>query len=134
MECWNPGSRGRFRRHLCESGCWPSMPALQRPLSLCSVGGRKIINHFVAKVAFCEIGASICHDFVTRNLKYRDQHNHSWTLNRPLVKQRVNFDTLRGESIHPKSSPPSVLIGSPVPDSPGFPLKTCGNNGLRGVQ
>src|SRR5215813_3440514 len=92
-------------------GCWPSMPALRRPLSLCSVGGRKIINHFVVKVAFREIGASICHDFVTRNLKYRDQHNHSWTLNRTLVKQRVNFDTLRGESIHPKSSPPSVLIG-----------------------
>ncbi len=29
------------------------------------------------------------------------------------------------------SSPPNVFIGGPDPDSPGFPLKTCGNDGLR---
>jgi len=27
------------------------------------------MNHFVVKVAFREIGASICHDFSARNLK-----------------------------------------------------------------
>ena len=30
-----------------------------------------------------------------------------------------------------KSSPPNVFIGGPVPVSPGFPLKACGNDGLR---
>ena len=30
-----------------------------------------------------------------------------------------------------KGVTPNVFIGGPVPDSPGFPLKTCGNDGLR---
>jgi hypothetical protein len=30
---------------------------------------------------------------------------------------------------YPKGVPPNVFIGSPVP--PGFPLKECGNDGLR---
>jgi hypothetical protein len=30
-----------------------------------------------------------------------------------------------------KASPPNVFIGGPVPDPPGFPLKACGNDGLR---
>jgi len=29
------------------------------------------------------------------------------------------------------ASPPNVLIGGPVPFSPGFPLKACGNDRLR---
>ena len=29
-----------------------------------------------------------------------------------------------------KSSPPNVLIGGPVRNSSGFPLKACGNDGL----
>jgi hypothetical protein len=29
----------------------------------------------------------------------------------------------------PSSSPPNVLIGGPVRNSPGFPLKACGNDG-----
>src|SRR5213593_3100429 len=29
-----------------------------------------------------------------------------------------------------KASPPNVFIGGPVPNSPGFPLKACGNDGL----
>ena len=29
----------------------------------------------------------------------------------------------------PNASPPNVLIGGPVPVSPGFPLKACGNDG-----
>ena len=29
----------------------------------------------------------------------------------------------------PKASPPNVLIGGPVPISPGFPPKACGNDG-----
>src|SRR5580765_3228320 len=29
------------------------------------------------------------------------------------------------------SSPPNVYIGGPDSDSSGFPLKTCGNDGLR---
>jgi hypothetical protein len=33
--------------------------------------------------------------------------------------------------IIPNASPPNVLIGGPDPDSPGFPLKACGNDGLR---
>src|SRR5207247_9407789 len=28
-------------------------------------------------------------------------------------------------------SPPNVLIGGPVPVSPGFPIEACGNDGLR---
>jgi len=28
-------------------------------------------------------------------------------------------------------SPPNLFIGGPGSDSPGFPLKTCGNDGLR---
>jgi hypothetical protein len=28
-------------------------------------------------------------------------------------------------------SPPNVFIGGPVPNPPGFPLKACGNDGLR---
>jgi hypothetical protein len=36
----------------------------------------------------------------------------------------------RDES-YPKASPPNVFIGGPVPVSPGFPLKACGNDGLR---
>ena len=32
---------------------------------------------------------------------------------------------------YPKASPPNVFIGGPVPNSPGFPLKACGNDGLR---
>src|SRR5438094_6686048 len=31
----------------------------------------------------------------------------------------------------PKSSPPNILIGGPLPISPGFPLRTCGNDGVR---
>ena len=30
-----------------------------------------------------------------------------------------------------KASPPNVFIGGPVPNQPGFPLKACGNDGLR---
>ena len=30
----------------------------------------------------------------------------------------------------PKSSPPNVFIGGPVRNSPGFPLKARGNDGL----
>ena len=30
-----------------------------------------------------------------------------------------------------KASPPNVFIGGPVPNPPGFPLKACGNDGLR---
>jgi len=29
------------------------------------------------------------------------------------------------------ASPPNAFIGGPVPDSPGFPLKAYGNDGLR---
>jgi hypothetical protein len=32
---------------------------------------------------------------------------------------------------YPKASPPNVFIGGPVPVSPGFPLKACGNDGRR---
>jgi hypothetical protein len=31
-------------------------------------------------------------------------------------------------TILPASSPPNVSIGGPVPVSPGFPLKACGND------
>src|SRR5438094_9899582 len=31
----------------------------------------------------------------------------------------------------PNTSPQNVLIGGPVP-APGFPLKACGNDGIRG--
>ena len=31
----------------------------------------------------------------------------------------------------PIPSPPNVLVGGPDPDWPGFPLKACGNDGLR---
>jgi hypothetical protein len=31
----------------------------------------------------------------------------------------------------PILSPPNVFIGGPDADSPGFPLKACGNDGLR---
>jgi hypothetical protein len=31
----------------------------------------------------------------------------------------------------PKASPPNVLIGGPVPISPGFPIEAFGNDGLR---
>jgi hypothetical protein len=34
----------------------------------------------------------------------------------------------------PKASPPNVLIGGPFPVSPGFPLKTCGNDGVFGKE
>ena len=30
-----------------------------------------------------------------------------------------------------KASPPNVFIGGPGPEPPGFPLKACGNDGLR---
>jgi hypothetical protein len=30
-----------------------------------------------------------------------------------------------------KESPPNVFIGGLVPNPPGFPLKACGNDGLR---
>src|SRR6266576_992692 len=30
-----------------------------------------------------------------------------------------------------RASPANVFIGGPVPDPPGFPLKACGNDGLR---
>jgi hypothetical protein len=30
----------------------------------------------------------------------------------------------------PKASPPNVLIGGPVPVSPGFPIEAFGNDGL----
>ena len=30
--------------------------------------------------------------------------------------------------LHTNSSPPNVLIGGPVRNSPGFPLKACGND------
>jgi hypothetical protein len=33
--------------------------------------------------------------------------------------------------IIPKASPPNDFIGGPVPNAPGFPLKACGNDGLR---
>ena len=33
--------------------------------------------------------------------------------------------------IFPEFSPPNVLVGGPVGISPGFPLKACGNDGLR---
>jgi NitT/TauT family transport system substrate-binding protein len=29
-----------------------------------------------------------------------------------------------------KASPPNIFIGGPVPNPPGFPLQTCGNDGL----
>jgi hypothetical protein len=32
--------------------------------------------------------------------------------------------------IIPKASPPNVLIGGPVPVSPGFPIEAFGNDGL----
>jgi hypothetical protein len=42
---------------------------------------------------------------------------------------------LRGtEGMHEndlKAVTPECLIGGPVPISPGFPLKACGNDGLR---
>ena len=31
----------------------------------------------------------------------------------------------------PIPSLPNVLVGGPDPDWPGFPLKACGNDGLR---
>ena len=31
----------------------------------------------------------------------------------------------------PRASPPNVFIGGPVPNLSGFPLKACGNDGLR---
>lgn len=34
----------------------------------------------------------------------------------------------------PKTSSPNVPIGDPVPVSPGFPLKTCGNDGTLRTQ
>src|SRR5262245_3935148 len=36
--------------------------------------------------------------------------------------------TKRGEFI-PKVSPPNVLVGGPVPVSPGFPIEAFGNDG-----
>ena len=36
--------------------------------------------------------------------------------------------TFRTSFLEP--SPPNVFIGGPDPDSPGFPLKACGNDGL----
>jgi hypothetical protein len=36
-----------------------------------------------------------------------------------------------GDENNPKASPPNVFIGGPVPNPPGFPLKACGNDGLR---
>src|SRR5947208_9952555 len=33
----------------------------------------------------------------------------------------------------PKASPPNVLIGSPVPVSPGFPIEAFGNDGVQEI-
>jgi len=52
--------------------------------------------------------------------------------------QRVNYRAASsGESEHrdensfiSKASPPNVLIGGPVPISPGFPIEAFGNDGL----
>jgi hypothetical protein len=43
-------------------------------------------------------------------------------------KLRVSEEPMR---IIPKASPPNVSIGGPAPNSPGFPLNACGNDGLR---
>ena len=34
----------------------------------------------------------------------------------------------------PTLSPPNVFIGGPLRVSPGFPLETCGNDGLSGIK
>jgi len=36
--------------------------------------------------------------------------------------------SLRSPAEDENASPPNVLIGGPVPNSPGFPLKACGND------
>jgi hypothetical protein len=40
-------------------------------------------------------------------------------------------DQKKGMRIIPQSSLPNAFIGGPVPNPPGFPLKACGNDGLR---
>ena len=50
------------------------------------------------------------------------------TMNYPAASGGVSEDAT--ETI-PKASPPNVSIGGPVPNPPGFPLTTCGNEGLR---
>jgi len=56
----------------------------------------------------------------------------------PFLPQAAGYQK-NAMRIFPKTSPPNVFIGGlpaamqagPVPDSPGFPLEACGNNGLR---
>jgi hypothetical protein len=44
---------------------------------------------------------------------------------------RFNEEQKDAMKIIPKASPLNVFIGGPIPISPGFPLKACGNDGLQ---
>ncbi len=67
------------------------------------------------------------HFLVPQRLEERLARNHEG-LELPRSKLR-GIESPACEQF-PISSPPNVVIGAPVPNSPGFPLKTCGNDGL----
>src|SRR5688572_28089771 len=70
----------------------------------------------------------------------RTRHNSTsrsmklWFRNRWIrfgVERSTAFKRYSGNEIYLKASPSNVFIGGPGSDSPGFPPKACGNDGLR---
>ena len=67
--------------------------------------------------------------FAIARIKFDSHRDRSYDMT--YTRRKAAGIQKNGMRIIPNACPLNVSIGGPVPVSPGFPLKTCGNDGLR---